>query len=136
MTKQYRILREWLQPGVEYWICEHSNGPKPNRCGICDGVLIDPALDWHDKGCVKRYGAVAEGVALCACEKRRAAEPSREHAVFSDSGEVFRTQIHKVTPAVVADIPAFKSWCDAFLRPDLCEGKSVAVKLHVNRTAE
>lgn len=38
------------------------------------GVSVDPALDWHDEGCVKRYGAIAE--CQCACEKRRAATVS------------------------------------------------------------
>lgn len=40
------------------------------------GVVVDPALDWHDEGCVKRYGAVSDEP--CECERRRtdaAAEP-------------------------------------------------------------
>lgn len=41
MTKQYLVLPEWLQPGVAYWICEHSNGPKPNRCQQCDFTDAD-----------------------------------------------------------------------------------------------
>jgi len=41
VTKQYLVLPEWLQPGVAYWICEHSNGPKPNRCPHCDFTDAD-----------------------------------------------------------------------------------------------
>lgn len=33
-------------------------------------VQVAPHLDWHDVGCVKRYGA--ESPEPCACEKRRA----------------------------------------------------------------
>lgn len=33
------------------------------------GVYVEPHLDFHERGCVKRYGAVADE--LCLCEKRR-----------------------------------------------------------------
>lgn len=33
------------------------------------GVYVEPHLDFHDRGCVKRYGAVSDE--LCLCEKRR-----------------------------------------------------------------
>jgi hypothetical protein len=42
------------------------------------GVMIDPALDFHDQGCIKRYGAISDDpTAQCECEKRRdtAAKP-------------------------------------------------------------
>lgn len=62
MTNQYRVLREWLQPGVEYWICEHSNGPKPNRCAICvaDEPTRDPPYDPN----VMDGLAAAQGLAM------------------------------------------------------------------------
>jgi hypothetical protein len=34
------------------------------------GVYVPAHLDWHDVGCIKRYGA--EGDEPCECEKRRA----------------------------------------------------------------
>lgn len=42
------------------------------------GVYVDPALDFHDRGCVKRYGAVAEGGELCVCERRRLENNTRD----------------------------------------------------------
>jgi hypothetical protein len=36
------------------------------------GVYVEPHLDFHDRGCVKRYGAVPDDAAMCECEKRRA----------------------------------------------------------------
>lgn len=39
------------------------------------GVEVDPALDWHDRGCIKRYGAILDSGAMCECEKRRADQP-------------------------------------------------------------
>lgn len=36
---------------------------------IAAGVFVAPELDWHDVGCVKRYGGVSEE--KCACERRR-----------------------------------------------------------------
>lgn len=38
------------------------------------GVHVEPDLDWHDVGCVKRYGAISDGP--CECEKRRALKTS------------------------------------------------------------
>lgn len=32
-------------------------------------ITVDPLLDWHDRGCVKRYGAI--GDAKCQCELNR-----------------------------------------------------------------
>lgn len=39
-------------------------------------VMVDPALAWHDVGCVKRYGAT--GDSQCACEIRRAQRTGAE----------------------------------------------------------
>lgn len=35
---------------------------------------VAPENDWHDNGCVKRYGAVSDQ--LCACEVRKLPQPS------------------------------------------------------------
>ena len=43
------------------------------------GVSVAPELDWHDVGCVKRYGAVGEGGAMCACQQRRAPRTGAPH---------------------------------------------------------
>lgn len=42
VTKQYRVRREWLQPDTDYYICEHSNGPKPYHCVICESGAAEP----------------------------------------------------------------------------------------------
>lgn len=38
------------------------------------GFSVDPALDFHDVGCIKRYGEAPDYAAPCTCEKRRAAD--------------------------------------------------------------
>ena len=43
--------------------------PAPIGGGAAAGV--DPALAWHDLGCLKRYGAQPDDAAPCDCEQRR-----------------------------------------------------------------
>jgi hypothetical protein len=65
---------------------------KPRVAGAPQ-VRVDPALDWHDRGCLKRYGAQPMGGesddAPCVCELRRIAMgfpplPGRAVAVTQD----------------------------------------------------
>lgn len=49
---------------------DHFESRTPEE--IAAGVFAAPELKWHDKGCVKRYGAAADDAGQCLCEKRRA----------------------------------------------------------------
>jgi hypothetical protein len=40
------------------------------------GVYVELHLDFHERGCVKRYGAVSEE--MCRCEKLRLAHQSTD----------------------------------------------------------
>jgi hypothetical protein len=40
-------------------------------------VEVHPALEFHDRGCVKRYGLQSE--ALCTCERRLAHQEATGH---------------------------------------------------------
>lgn len=42
------------------------------------GVYVEPHLDFHDRGCIKRYGAVPDSAVQCECERRRAADQSND----------------------------------------------------------
>lgn len=61
-----------LGPGAP---CNEQCEPAPADAG----TYVDPALEFHDRGCVKRYGAVSEG--MCACEKRLASMAAPAEAV-------------------------------------------------------
>lgn len=67
MTKQYLVLPEWLQPGVAYWICEHSNGPKPNRCPHCDFTDADRGRALEVQLALEPKAPLVEG--YCCCPK-------------------------------------------------------------------
>lgn len=43
----------------------------PNESELKAGVRVEPCLDWHKRGCVKRYGAEAQEP--CQCEIERSA---------------------------------------------------------------
>jgi hypothetical protein len=40
-------------------------------------VEVDPALRWHEHGCVKRYGAQSD--VMCRCERLRAQNRGEKH---------------------------------------------------------
>lgn len=46
-----------------------SKTPEQIEAEVKAGVRVHPALDWHDIGCIKRYGGACD--APCACEMRR-----------------------------------------------------------------
>lgn len=41
----------------------------PNDAELKAGVRVEPRLDWHKAGCVKRYGAEAPEPCLCEIER-------------------------------------------------------------------